>query len=165
MDEGIGFVSQTSYGYHFPTKRGDTYYITNFETLGAAYGCMSGCVEEQSHPAYAAHECALWFCVNTYNTSISNGKQIQNITSSYKTPNASKEEVENIDSQTTYLNITYQGHNYTLYWLAYDALSAVSLVPSHHPLTSLCSVIDRGRYFWPGLISRHWALLRDYTPC
>ena len=139
MDEGVGFVSQVSRGYHFPTEKGDIFYLTNFETLGASYGCYSECIESQKHPAYTAHECALWFCVNTYNTTIANGKQTQNIMSSYKVPNATKYDVQNVALAGGSPNITYQGTNYSMYWLAYEALSSVSLslIPSFLPSLSI----------------------------
>ena len=122
-DEGVGFVSQASYGHTYPVAAGDRMYITNFETLGAQYGCVSGCVEEQTHPNFTAHECALWFCVSTYNTSVANGQQSQRIVSTYDVPNASKVDIADGGANANLLNITYLGHNYTLYWLAWEALA------------------------------------------
>ncbi|RMZ89062.1 hypothetical protein DV736_g3717, partial [Chaetothyriales sp. CBS 134916] len=120
---GIGFVSQSSYGYHFAREAGDTFYLANFETFGAEYGCYSGCTLQQARPRYTAQECALWWCVNMYTTTISNGQQTQVVVDSFKTPNDTKEDAAFDGSLSTEPNITYHGTNYSVSWLAYTAIA------------------------------------------
>ena len=79
--EGIGFQVMQSYGQHWNTSIIDCLYVANFDMMGAPYGLVSGMVKFPS--MLNDYECALWMCINTYNTSISAGKQTQYVVSSF----------------------------------------------------------------------------------
>lgn len=79
-DEGIGFQIMTTLGQHWKASDNDYLYIANFDMMGAPYQSFG---EFDLQNLYEASECALWMCVNTYSTTVSFGKQTQNLVSSF----------------------------------------------------------------------------------
>ena len=83
--DGTGFQVQTSFGKRWSKSVKDTLYLANFEMMGYNYTATSGSTRGQE---LKATECALWFCVNTYETTISSGIQQQAQVSSFSNVNA-----------------------------------------------------------------------------
>ena len=83
--DGPGFQVQTSFGKRWSTFMKDTLYLANFEMMGYNYTATSGSTRGQQ---LKATECALWFCVNTYETTVSSGIQQQVEVSTFSTVNA-----------------------------------------------------------------------------
>ena len=80
-NEGTGFQAMSSSGQHWNTSIIDHLYLTNFDMMGAPYGSYGGMARFEN--MLNASECALWMCVNKYNTSAGAGKQTQQIMSSF----------------------------------------------------------------------------------
>ena len=79
--EGTGFEVQSgSGGKHWNASSPDRLYIANWEQIGAPYGSLG---PGTSADAYTFTECALWFCINTYNISTQFGTQSAHLVSSY----------------------------------------------------------------------------------
>lgn len=77
-DGGVGFQVVPSSGAHYKVSEGDRAYFANFDLMGAPYPSNT---YNASNKDMKAAECALWMCVQTYNTSVNAGKQNQNVVS------------------------------------------------------------------------------------
>lgn len=78
---GIAFQSMLSHGQHWNTSVLDHAYIANFDMMGSPSGSMAA--SAPSIDAMKAVECALWMCVNAYQTTVSLGKQTQTVVSTF----------------------------------------------------------------------------------
>lgn len=79
--KGQGFQVMTSSGQHWNKSIPDHLYVANFDMMGAPFDSVSGSLSFAN--MMNASECALWLCINAYNTSMSLGKQTQNLVSSF----------------------------------------------------------------------------------
>lgn len=77
-DGGVGFQVVASEGAHYNISNGDRAYVTVFDLMGAPY--LSNTYQAHNKDMKAA-ECALWMCVQTYNTTVEDGQQIEAVVS------------------------------------------------------------------------------------
>ncbi|TKA56740.1 hypothetical protein B0A55_12388, partial [Friedmanniomyces simplex] len=79
-----GFQAVGSTGAYYNFSAGDRLYAANFDLFGAPYDSYSG-----RNLTFTHTECALWFCVETYNTTVIENRQIQQVVSTIGKLNAS----------------------------------------------------------------------------
>lgn len=79
--EGVGFQTMETRGQHWNMSVMDHLYITHFDMMGAPYNSIAGTATAAN--MRNASECALWWCINEYNTSFSSGQQTQHVVSSF----------------------------------------------------------------------------------
>lgn len=85
-DNVLGFQSIPSdTGAHFNRGKDDRLYVANLDLFGAPY--LSYSVED---PVISATECALWMCVNVYNTTVSSTYQQQDVAATFDKLNATE---------------------------------------------------------------------------
>ena len=80
-NEGIGFQSMATNGQHWNTSIPNRLYLANVDMMGAPYGSYGGTARFSNMGN--ASECALWLCVNEYQTSSHSGTQVQHVVSSF----------------------------------------------------------------------------------
>ena len=91
--EGDGFKVFPSPGAIYNDS--STLYIANFETIGAAYGATSFEFNPSINNNVSAYECAMWMCVQAYETTMTASEQSQFIVQSHsQLDNASLEALE-----------------------------------------------------------------------
>ena len=125
-NEGFGFQVISSNGQHWNKSRSDHLYLTNFDMMGAPYGRYAGMVRFDD--MMTASECALWMCINTYDTLIRSGKQTQNITSSfhyipYSPYNLTKNYTFNYPDRGSASEDPGSFTDYTIFGFAFEALT------------------------------------------
>lgn len=81
---GVGFQVMPSTRAHFNNSNLNRVYAANFDVVGAPYKTYAG---EGLPPNLVSSECALWMCVQTYNTSMQLGKQVQTVASTFSAHN------------------------------------------------------------------------------
>lgn len=85
-DMGIGFQVFPSVGHTYKKSRTDILYIANFEAVGAPNGSHRDWMPANSSSTVAS-ECALWMCIQAYETKQINGAQNQTVVNEYYTVN------------------------------------------------------------------------------
>jgi hypothetical protein len=109
-------------GGHF-NKSGSRLYLANFDLVGVPYYSL-----EVGGLNVSSTECALWMCVQTYNTSVVSTVQQQTVAATHDNITAAISSNYysargNITFPTTGLPGDANGQtNYTVYWLALEAL-------------------------------------------
>lgn len=80
-DGGVGFQIFQSEGFHYPANDSNTLYLANWEAVGApAYA--TGFTHWQNKTIVAS-ECALWMCVQSFDTRQTSANQSQTVTRSF----------------------------------------------------------------------------------
>ena len=152
--DGTGFQVQTSFGHEWNTTSKDTLYLANFEMMGYNYTSTSGSTRDQE---LKATECALWFCVNTYETSISSGIQQQETTVSFSKINATY----NLDEYTFHSSrIEGEEEKFVVDDVTYQALQSAFYGKLNGTVTSGISgyytLDDSMLAIWNGTTNQTW---------
>ncbi|KAK3117661.1 hypothetical protein LTR53_000790 [Teratosphaeriaceae sp. CCFEE 6253] len=75
-DTGVGFQAIGSVGAYYNASLQDHLYLANFDLFGAPFETYS-----RPNMTFTHTECALWFCVETYNTTVTENRQVQQVVS------------------------------------------------------------------------------------
>ena len=132
--DGIGFSVFPSVGSVYNSRRTDILYIANFEAVGAPNDSTSISWVEADNSSTVASECALWMCIQAYETKQVNAAQIQTVVNEYytvdstPTADAGVNTTFEFDSNTTFVNIpsdlnTMSSSDYSVYTPATMAMS------------------------------------------
>lgn len=124
--EGIGFQVFPSKGSYYNTKRSDILYVANFEAVGAPNGSISETWTPADKSNTVASECALWMCVQSYQTQQVDAAQTQTVLGEYYTVDNSS--TNDIISNITFVNVpsdlnTMSSSVYAVYFPAQLAMS------------------------------------------
>lgn len=77
---GVGFQAVASEGAYYNVSNGDRAYVTVFDLMGAPYRPNDNTYHPHNKDMKAA-ECAMWMCVQTYNTTVEAGVQKETVVS------------------------------------------------------------------------------------
>ncbi|EMC94526.1 hypothetical protein BAUCODRAFT_551020 [Baudoinia panamericana UAMH 10762] len=83
-----GFQSISSKGAYYNSSKEDRMYIANFDLFGVPFNSYQPTYRSAA-VNFTHHECALWFCVETYNDSVVDNKYIHNVVSTINEANMS----------------------------------------------------------------------------
>lgn len=98
--------------------------VADFEILGASYGSFSGSMYG-SFPQWPSYRCRLWMCVNVYETSVSNGNQVQSIVESYRQIRQLGDSNGSVGGNWTFtMPEQWRGERFQVSEMAYMALSS-----------------------------------------
>ena len=128
---GIGFQIFQSGGFHYPANDSNTLYLSNWEAVGAPAYATS--LSQWQNTTTVASECALWMCVQSFDTRQTNANQSQAVTRSFSQIDPrTRSADELIDNYLMTFNISFLdlppemnpplSHNFGVYAKAYDAL-------------------------------------------
>ena len=81
---GVGFQVFPSVGHTYKKSRTDVAYIANFEAVGAPNNSHKAW-EPANNSLTVASECALWMCIQAYETKYANAVQTQTVVNEYYT--------------------------------------------------------------------------------
>ena len=78
---GVGFQVFQSGGFHYLRNDNNTLYLANWEAVGAPANAYSD--TQWQNKTTVASECALWMCVQSFDTRQTNSNQTQTVTKSF----------------------------------------------------------------------------------
>ncbi|KAK4695801.1 hypothetical protein P7C71_g2009, partial [Lecanoromycetidae sp. Uapishka_2] len=130
---GYGFQVFQSPGATYNASQTDRLYLANFEIVGAPFHTLGPQFQQNDSRSTIASECALWMCVQSYNSTMTSGKQEYSNISSFSTVGNSN--ISSLREQSggflwniTFIDIPQEmnpapGINYTISGFAYEALT------------------------------------------
>ena len=120
----VGFRVLQSEGFHYPANDNNTLYLSNWEAIGAP--AYSTSLSYERNTTTAASECALWMCVQSFDTRQTNANQSQTVTRSFS----------QVDPSTNPISNSYTG-DYDTGADDYTHISFLDLPPDMNPPPSL----------------------------
>ena len=133
-DIGTAFQVVRSGGFHYRANDSQTLYLSNWEAVGAPANTTSASDWQNWQNASTttvASECALWMCVQSFDTRQTNGKQSQTVTRSFSQihPWTARTNDENYyNYNVSFLDLPPEmnpplSHNFSVYPSAFFAIS------------------------------------------
>ena len=123
---GIGFQIFQSGGFHYPANDNNTLYLSNWEAVGAPTNATS--LSDWQNRTTVASECALWMCVQSFDTRQTHANQSQNVTRSFSKIDPRTISVNDLpNANISFLDLPTEmnpplSHNFSVFASAYTAL-------------------------------------------
>ena len=105
LAEGVGFQVFQSPGYHFPRDDNNTLYLASWEAVGAPANSLAAGLRTHQNDTTVASECALWMCVQSFDTWQQNSNQMQNVRDTYSRIDTSTRAASSVGYNVSFLNL------------------------------------------------------------